>query len=174
MITTIMMYGLILIVKIMEVTLSTTRIVLITKGEKLKGSIIGFFEVLIWIILVSTVLSDVTSDPIKVVIYAIGFSIGNYVGTIFEEKLSIGTVRIEVIVKEDNGKHLVDILRKEGFAVTVLEGEGMKFKRKVFIMHVKRKNTKKVIELIKKYEHNVVITINEIKPIYGGYGILKK
>lgn len=174
MLVQISFYLLILVVKIFEVTLATTRIVLITKGEKLKGAIIGFFEVIIWLLLVSTVLKDITEDPIKILIYALGFALGNYVGSSFEEKLGVGTVRFEVIVKEKDGQELVKLLRDNGFAVTVLTGEGMNFTRNVLIMHVKRKRTNEVVALIKTLQDNVVITINEIKPIYGGYGSVKK
>ncbi|PKM52243.1 MAG: hypothetical protein CVV02_02435 [Firmicutes bacterium HGW-Firmicutes-7] len=174
MLTSIGFYFLILIVKIFEVTLATTRIVLITKGEKVKGAIIGFFEVIIWIALVSTVLDDITSDPIKILVYALGFAIGNYVGTSFEQMLGVGTVRVEAIVKQGDGDHLVSILRDSGFAVTVIEGEGMSDKRHVLIMHIKRKRTNEVVSLIKGLQENVVITINEVKPIYGGYGVIKK
>lgn len=171
---TILLYVIILIGKIVEVTLATTRIVLITKGEKLKGAIIGFFEVLLWAVLVSNVLKDLTSDPIKLVIYAIGFAVGNYLGTTFEQKLGFGTVRVESIVKEEDGETLAQELRNNGFAVTVIEGQGKDFKRHVLIMHIKRKRTDEAISLIKDLQANVVITVNDIKPVYGGYGILKK
>ena len=84
--------------KIFEVTLGTVRIVLITKGERGKGAILGVIEVIIWVSLVSTVLNNVTEDPIKIVIYAVGFGVGNYCGSLVEEKLAIGTTRIEIIV----------------------------------------------------------------------------
>ncbi|TCK98577.1 uncharacterized protein YebE (UPF0316 family) [Natranaerovirga hydrolytica] len=171
---TLLIYILIFLVKVLEVTLATTRIVLITKGEKLKGAIIGFFEAILWTVLVSTVLADVTSDPYKVLIYALGFAVGNYVGTIFEQKLGFGTVRIETIANEENGLKLAKELRENGFAVTVVDGEGMHSKRLVIIMHIKRKNTEKAIRLIKKLQGDVFITVNEVKPVYGGYGLFKK
>lgn len=172
--TGIGIYLLILTVKIIEVTLATTRIVLITKGEKVKGSLIGFLEVLLWAILISTVLTDMGDDPIKLVTYALGFGIGNYVGTLFEEKLGFGTIRIEAIVHAEKGSSLAGKLRKEGFAVTILDGQGMHHKRNVLIMHIKRKRIDEAIELIRNLEFDVVITVNEVKPVYGGYGILKK
>ncbi|WBW97278.1 DUF2179 domain-containing protein [Oceanirhabdus sp. W0125-5] len=169
-----LLYLLILIVKIIEVTLGTVRIVFITKGERLIGAIIGFFEVIIWVIVISTVLKDVTEDPIKVFIYALGFALGNYVGSLVEEKLGVGTTRVEMIVKEEQGEALAENIRKNGFAVTVLEGQGMKCNRYVMISHVKRKRANEFIEMVKSYEDNVVITVNEIKAVYGGHGILKR
>jgi len=168
------LYLLIFVAKIFEVTLATTRIVLITKGEKVKGAFIGFFEVIIWVILVSTVLKDITSDPIKIIVYALGFSLGNYFGSMFEQSLGIGTIRIEAIVMEHHGNDLVERLRKKGYAITVIEAKGMNCDRQVLIMHVQRKVLREVTELIRKYQDNVVITVNEIKPIYGGFGIMKK
>lgn len=167
-------YLFIFVIKVSEVTLSTTRIVMITKGERLKGAVIGFFEVTLWVIVASFVLGDITSDPIKVVVYALGFAIGNYLGSIFEEFLGVGTVRVEAIVKEVDGEPLVKMLRENDFAVTVVHGDGMNHKRQVLIMHVARKQTSRLVELIKKYQSNVVITINEVKPIYGGYGTIRK
>lgn len=154
--------------------MGTTRIVMITRGERFYGALLGFFEVLLWVVLISTVLTNVTEDPIKVIVYAMGFSTGNYVGSLFEQHLGIGNVRIEVIVMDDHGCSLVDKIRSHGYGVTVLDGKGMNSNRQVLIMNIKRKNYLKVVEMIKEFQGDVVITINDIKPIYGGYGLLKK
>jgi len=168
------MYFIIFFLKIIEVSIGTTRIVLITRGERLIGACLGFFEVILWIILVSTVLSNITEDPIKALVYALGFAVGNYVGSLLENRLGIGTVRVEAIVKEKHGDILANSIREKGYAVTVIEGKGMNYNRKVLIMNIKRKNYRNVVNMIKEVQENVVITINDIKPVYGGYGILKR
>ncbi len=83
-------YAFIFFAKIIEVALMTVRTVLITRGEKLYGSIIGFIEVTIWLYVTSSVLSGIKDDPIRMVVYALGFTCGNYVGCVIEEKLAIG------------------------------------------------------------------------------------
>lgn len=170
----ILLYVLILVLKTVEVSMATLRIVLITKDERLKGAIIGFFEVTLWVILVSTVLTNVTEDPIKVVIYALGFAIGNYVGSLLENKLAIGNTNIEAIVKKEHGKELSKMLRTVGLAVTAVEAYGMNDKREILYLHVPRKQVKETVKLIKSFQHNVVITINDIRPIYGGYRTVRK
>lgn len=169
-----LIYICIFIAKTIEVSMGTTRMVLITRGERLFGAILGFFEVILWVILVSTVLTNVTEDPIKVVVYALGFAAGNYVGSLFEQYLGIGNVRIEVIVMNHHGYELVDKIRSNGYAVTVIEAKGMQCERQVLIMNIKRKNYIKVVDMIKQFQGDSVITINDIKPIYGGYGLIKK
>lgn len=170
----VILYIVILLAKVLEVSIGTTRIVLITRGERVIGACLGFVEVLIWIVLVSTVLNNVTDDPVKVVVYALGFALGNYVGSIVEQRLGIGNVRIEAIVLEIHGEELANAIRSKGYAVTIIAGHGMNYERSVLLMNIKRKDYQNVIKLIRAVQENVVITINDIKPVYGGYGILKK
>jgi uncharacterized protein YebE (UPF0316 family) len=170
----IWLYLLILVFKTIEVSMATLRIVLITKDERLKGAFIGFFEVMLWVVLVSTVLTNVAQDPVKVVIYAMGFAIGNYVGSMLENRLAIGTTNLEAIVLKEHGKDLSKKLRSMGLAVTAVEAYGMNNKREILYMHIKRKDVQRTVQMIRSFQENVVITINDIKPVYGGYGTLKK
>ena len=167
-------YGFILVFKIIEVSMATLRIVLITKDERLIGALIGFFEVVLWVILVSTVLSNITEDPIKVVIYAIGFAIGNYVGSKIENYIAIGTTNIEAIVFKQDGNQLSTELRSRGFAVTTVDAHGMNSEREILYIHLPRKKVCNAVSVIKSIQDNVVITINDIKPVYGGYRTLRR
>ncbi len=170
----IFLYVFIFLAKVIEVSIGTMRIVLITRGERLLGACLGLFEVLIWVMLVSTVLRDITSDPIKVVVYAIGFSVGNYMGSMLEQKIGIGNIRIEVIVMDDHGDELVKAIRDKGFAVTVIDGKGMHSDRQVLIINIRRKDHLEVVKMIRGFQENVVITVNDIRPVYGGFGLLKR
>lgn len=166
-------YLMIFLVKVLEVTLGTVRLVLITKGEKVKGAILGVVEAFIWLALVSTVLDNVTEDPIKAILYGVGFGVGNFLGSLLEEKLALGTSRIEIIVLQEHEAELTATLRAAGFAVTVMEGHGKDYARKILISIVKRKQVKQYVEIAKKNQKNAVITVSESKPVYGGFGICK-
>ena len=76
------------------------------------------------------------------------------------------------VVDEEDGCILAESLRKHDLGVTVLKGMGMNSKKSVLMIIVKRKESQKVINLIKKYNSKAVITTSETKPICGGYGIL--
>ena len=43
--------------RIFDVSLGTLRIIFVSKGERLKAPIIGFFEILIWVVIISQVFS---------------------------------------------------------------------------------------------------------------------
>jgi len=166
-------YFLIFFAKIIEVSLMTVRTVLITRGEKFFGSIIGFFEVIIWLYLITTVLIGINDEPFKMVAYALGFACGNYIGCILEEKLALGLITINAIVSVNDGVALARILRAENVGVTIMDGEGLKEAKKILILHVKRKRKSKVLKLITKSNIKAVISLVDTKTIYGGYGIRK-
>lgn len=168
-----MLYVLIFLAKIVEVSLMTLRTVLITRGEKVVGSIIGFFEVIIWLYLVSTVLVGISEDPIKMVVYALGFSVGNYVGSFLEEKLAIGLLTISIVASAKDAVIIAEKLRKDNLGVTLVEAEGINEKKKMIVVHVKRKRKKEVIKLIEDTNTKAVISIADTKTVYGGYGIKK-
>lgn len=170
----IWLYLFILFAKIIEVSISTVRIVLITKGEKKIGAFIAFFEVLIWVYIASTVIQNISQDPLKAVFYSLGFAIGNYVGSILEEKIGLGLSEVQIIVKEERGFQLADEIRTQGFAVTLVHGEGKNNPRSILIMFVPRKRVKSLVKFVQDAEKNAVITVSETKPVYGGYGMLRK
>ncbi len=151
----------------------TIRTVLITKGERTIGAIIGFFEVMIWIYIASNVMSDLANDPLKAVAYALGFSLGNYIGSRLEEKIGIGLSEIKVIVLEEHGKELVEMIRSEGYGVTVTKGEGKTTTREILTLYVRRKKVKYIVKRITDTQTNAVITTTDIRPIYGGFGLRK-
>ena len=138
------------------------------------GAAIGFFEVIIWVTLAATVLTNISEDPIKVIVYAAGFAIGNYTGSSLESYLAIGTTNIQAIVHKEHGKNLCIALRETGLALTSVDAFGMTDEKEILYIHVSRKKVPQTVKLIKEFQNNVVITINDIKPVYGGYNTLRK
>lgn len=163
----------IFLAKIVEITLSTLRTVLVTKGEKVYVSIIGFIEVSIWLRVVSAVLTGISDSPAKILAYALGYACGSLVGLTLEEKIGLGYSTIQIIVNKDQGNVLAKLLRDEGKAVTILEGEGMDSKKSVLLTHIKRKDKELIMKKIEELNIQAVVTISETKKIYGGYGIRK-
>jgi len=109
----VLLYIIIFIAKIIEVTIGVLRMVLITKGERKLATVIAFFEIVIWLLVVSTVLVDITEDPFKVLAYAAGFAFGQMFGSLLEDKIALGNIRVEIIADEDIGIKLANHLREQ-------------------------------------------------------------
>lgn len=172
-ITGLILYLIIFVAKVIEVSLATIRIVLITKGEKIIGCIIGFFEVLLWVGVAGTVLTNLTSDPLKIVAYALGFVCGVFIGSTIEQKLGIGNLTIMIVVEESEGTALAECLRANNLGVTILQGAGKDSTKDVLMLIVKRKQALNIINIIKEFKNDAVITMSETKPVSNYYGYLK-
>lgn len=156
--------------KILEVTLSTLRNVLINRGERKIGSFISFFEVLVWLFITGTVLTGFQDDYVRVIVFAFAFALGNFLGSWIEGKLAFGLCSIQVIVPDDSiSLDLLIKLREADFAVTMIKGEGKDGARDLMVLHLLRKRIPKATEIIQSSLTNAVIIINDVKSLKGGY-----
>ncbi len=164
------LYFIIFFGKILEVTVSTVRMVLINRGERVKGTIIAFFDILLWLVITGTVLQGFQEDPLRIVVFALAFSVGNYMGSWFEDKLAFGLSSIQVIVPEsEESKNLASVLRSESFGVTVVKGTGRSGERDLLLLHLKRKRIAEAINLINEHFPGAVIVVNDSRVISGGF-----
>lgn len=165
-----MIYFLIFSGKILEVTIATIRIVLITKGQRVAGALIALLEISLWLAVTGTVLSGFKDDIWRSVVFVLAFAAGNFLGSWLEGKLAFGLASIQVVIPENEiGDGLVVLLRNSGFAVTVVKGDGKDGKREVLFMHVQRKRIPEATKAIKTQLKNALIVINDSKIIHGGF-----
>ncbi len=87
---------LIFLARVIDVTLQTIRIVSISRGIRWLAPLVGFFEVLIWLLAISQIMKRV-SNPVAYIAYAAGFATGTAIGQSIERRLSLGTVMLRVI-----------------------------------------------------------------------------
>ncbi|MDX2414998.1 MAG: DUF5698 domain-containing protein, partial [Bacteroidales bacterium] len=91
---------LIFFARIMDVSIGTVRIILVSKGYKKLAPIAGFFEILIWIIAITRIVDNL-DNWICYIAYALGFATGNYIGMIIEERLALGYETVRIITKRE-------------------------------------------------------------------------
>src|SRR5437870_12238868 len=72
------------------VTLSTLRIIFLSRGMKYLAPLLGFFEITIWLFAIGQVMQNM-SDLGCFLGFAAGFTLGNYLGVRIEKKLALGT-----------------------------------------------------------------------------------
>ncbi|HEV2210125.1 MAG TPA: DUF2179 domain-containing protein [Verrucomicrobiae bacterium] len=152
---------LIFCLRICDMTLDTLRIIFMTKGLKRLAPIIGFFEILIWIFAITRIMQHLNSW-VCYVAYAGGFATGNYVGMLVDEKLAIGHESIRVITRID-ATDLTSALRDDGYGVTTVKASGMQGDVGILYIVVNRKNQKRAIQIIRQYNPNAFITIQNIQ-----------
>lgn len=161
-------YVIIFFGKIIEVTMATIRIVFINKGEKLFGALVAFVEVLLWVFITGTVLVGFIEAPLKVLVFSLAFALGNYLGCYLEGKIALGLSTIQIITTE-NSEKLIQELRNNNLAVTVIQAEGKEGPREILEIHLKRNRITSTVKLINKNIANCMITVSDVKVLKGGY-----
>ncbi len=163
---------LIFISRIADVTIGTVRHIFVSRGMTKLAPVVGFFEVLIWLVVISQVIRNL-ANPLCYIAFAGGYATGNYIGMRLVEKLSLGLVLIRIITQKDSAC-LVESLHEKQFGVTVLDGHGAKGKVQVIFTVVKRAHILEVEELIKKFNPHAFYTIEEIGDVEKGVFPMRK
>ena len=154
--------------KIVEVALCTLRIIFINKGYRKEGTILSFFEVLLWVFIASKVLVGMFEAPIKAIVYSIAFSVGVYMGSVIENYIGMGRVLIQTIISKENSATMINALRQKGYAVTNMDAHGRDSEKTVLMIFANRKGNEELIKEIHNLDSSAMIITNDISTLKGG------
>lgn len=163
----IMGYLFIFFAKVSDVTLATVRMIMVVKGRRIQAALIGFFEIIIYVLAIGKVLSGL-NNPINVIAYALGFATGNYLGIFVEEKMALGSIIVQVI-SQGNSMQIAERLREEGFGVTVVEGYGRQGMQHLLNIMMQRKSLHKLYQIVDEHDKKAFVTVTDARTIKGGY-----
>jgi uncharacterized protein YebE (UPF0316 family) len=147
--------------RIFDVSLGTLRIIFLSRGRRTLAPIFGFFEVLIWIIIIAQIVRSVT-NIVGFLAYAAGFAAGNYIGMLIEEKLAIGMLSVRAIMVK-SGEQLVQQLHEAGYGATSLQAEGAMGHVTMVYTIIKRKDLGRVVGIIKSLNPKAFFSVEEIR-----------
>jgi uncharacterized protein YebE (UPF0316 family) len=152
--------------RILDQTAGTLRLVFVSKGYKTIAPVFAFLESMIWLLAIGEVMKHL-SNAACFIAYAGGYAMGNYVGMLIDEKLSLGNVIIRVILTKSTDE-LVHKLRDSNYGLTVVDAEGAVEKVKILFSTVKRKDAKGFIDIVNDYNPHAFYTIEEVRTVNEG------
>jgi uncharacterized protein YebE (UPF0316 family) len=157
---------LIFFARVCDMSLDTIRVIFMSKGIQYLPAIIGFFEVIIWLVAIGQVMNNLT-NAVCYIAYGAGFATGTFVGMALEEKLSLGLTSVRIITKEDP-KELMQFLRSHNYGVTSIDAEGGTGKVKMVFTIIKRQDLQHVVGIVKDFHPNAFYSIEEVKSVAEG------
>ena len=149
---------LIFALRIVDVSLGTLRTITTVRGRLEVSMMLGFIEVLIWVAVVSHVISRVDQQPVLILAYAAGFAAGNACGILLERRFAGGTCVIRMITGE-RAEALADQLRARGQAVTTFEGRGVDGNRTLLFTTCRRAEVASLVDLMKAVAPGLFYTV---------------
>jgi len=157
---------LIFFARICDVTIGTIRIILVSKGQKLLAPLLGFFEILIWIIAISKIMENLNNVACYIG-YAAGFATGNYIGMLVEEKLAMGVTVIRIITQKA-ADELIKNLSLAGYGITNIDAKGSRGDVNIIYTVIQRHDLQNVINIIKEFNPKAFYTVEDVRFVSAG------
>lgn len=169
--------------RIVDVSIGTLRTICLVRGHRSLAPPLGFFEVTIWIVAVSGVLTHL-HQWYNIVAYGGGFATGNAVGLFIEGKLAIGLQAVR-LVSCTRSAAVAAGLRLAGYAVTEVKGHGLSGEVSLSLAIVPRREVPTVIRVARVVDPDAFCTVEDVRtadvhtarpavPPTGWRAILKK
>jgi len=160
----------IFLARICDVSLGTLRILFVSKGMRVRAALLGFLEVLIWIIVVAQLIQHL-NNWVNYVAYAAGFAAGTFLGISIEDKLKVGSLIVRIITAKEGDK-LIKKLKEAGFMLTRVDAEGGMGPVEIVFTVLKRKRWQEVKRIIESFDPQAFYSVQDVKFASNENGIL--
>ena len=159
--TFILLPVLIFLARVFDVSFGTIRIIFISRGRKYLAPVIGFIEILIWLVAIGKVMQNL-DNVFCYVAYAGGFATGNFTGMCIEEKLAMGTLIVQIVTRQDSSA-LIDSLKSSGYGVTAVPAQGTTGQVHIIYSVIKRSALRDFVAIIKRFNPKAFYSIEDVK-----------
>lgn len=154
--------------RLIDVSLGTFRTINTVKGKDLAAASIGLVEITVWFLIVKEALNTDNNSIWIVIAYALGFSVGTYIGGKISKRFIKSNLEVQVILssKDDN---IVNKIREEGYGVTAIEVNGSKNEKYMLYIQIRDQSLEHLKDIIRKLDKKAFIVVNETKYVENGY-----
>jgi uncharacterized protein YebE (UPF0316 family) len=149
-----------------DVTLATLRNLFISKGIRNIVPVLGFFEVLIWLIAVTSIVKNL-NNVLCYLSFAAGYSTGIFIGISIERKLALGKQVLRIITNQ-NTAQLVEAMKEANIGLTIVDGHGAKGPVKILFSTVPRKEVVILEKLVQENLPDAFYTIEDAREVSRG------
>lgn len=158
---------LIFLARVLNITLATMRTLVMTRGLRVVSAVLGFFEALIFAVVISQVVQDL-GNVWNLVSYSAGFAGGILVGLTIEQRLAMGYATLN-IVSSHKAHEVAEAIRQAGFGATESWGHGSEGRVGLVRTVVNRREVSRISDVINKADPASFVTIEETRSVWRGH-----
>ncbi len=162
----------IFLARIVTETMGTLRIMFLARGNRFAAPLLGFFEVLLWIVIIGQVMQNL-ENFLCYIAYAGGFAVGSYIGMFIETRLALGIVLVNVITRKNTIK-LQKSLREKDYGFTKITGKDIDGIENILFIVAKRNELQNIIKIIKEFNPCAFFSIEDVRSLNEGKYPLKE
>lgn len=146
----------IFLARIFDVSIGTVRTIFTIENKKNLAASFAFIEVFIWYYVAREALSGKFTWIVPFA-YSGGYAAGTYVGMLINDIFNSGNKMITVITSKRDMKLILE-RNSIKYSLVNLENSHDYLERKMYIVFINNKDTRKVINLIRKHDYSSVIS----------------
>jgi uncharacterized protein YebE (UPF0316 family) len=154
----------IMALRTVDVSLATIKTIFIVEGRNLLAPSLGFFEATIYVIAATIVFQDL-GNPIKIVGFGLGFSLGTANGMYWAQRLGLGSITLRLF-KSGIGDDLIDALRDAGYRLTSMNGMGRDGPVTFIQLNLRKRSVPQALEVARPWLANTFVTVGD-EPVQG-------
>ncbi len=155
--------------RIVDVSLSTFRTVILVKGKTKVAALIAIIEAMVWFLVVREALQFEANSFLETLnialAYALGYSVGNIVGGELSKRIS-GTINVQIVTSSKNND-MIKAIQDKGFEITVIDANPSQYSGEKFIIFavIDSKRLREFRKLIYSLDEKAFILASETKVV---------
>jgi uncharacterized protein YebE (UPF0316 family) len=158
---------LILLARMVDVTLGTVRIIFVSRGLRTVAPLVGFVEILVWLLAITQVMQHL-DRPLNYVAYAAGFALGTWLGIAIEQRLALGLLSVRIITEED-AEDLMHQLGEARFGVTNFAARGLRGHVRLLFTIIPRNQLDHLMDIVRESHPNAFVSVSDVREASEGY-----
>ncbi|MBN1565417.1 MAG: DUF2179 domain-containing protein [Anaerolineae bacterium] len=147
--------------------ITTIRLIVIVRGQKLSATILGFLEALIFAVALGSVVTNL-DNIVNLMAYSSGYAVGGYLGMVIENRLIQRFISVQAL----SMRYAHDIavaIRKAGYGATESWGEGAEGHHGVVTAVVGHHQVSEIIQVVESVDPKAFVTMSELRGTAHGH-----
>lgn len=160
--------GQVFIINLVYIMLNTIRTLLTMRGYQKVAPLIAIFEITVYTLGLSMVMTYIEENVIYLIFYALGFGLGIYLGMFIENRIALGYSVLQIFTNDDD-HGLAEALRERGYGVTIQPGYGRNGTRLILTILTPRSTEVALRNTINELSPSAFFISYDAKYIHGGF-----
>lgn len=166
--TTILLGALaIFALRVVAVTISTVRMLILVQGRRFLSTVMGFFESLLFAVALGGVVTQL-DNVWNLMAYSLGFATGTYLGMVLEARVVTNFLTVNIISPKHAHK-IAEAIRAAGFGATEMIGVGADGMVGSVRAVVRRSESRQVLDVVNRIDGDAFVTLDETRAIRHGW-----
>lgn len=156
----------IFLARTVDTSLGTLRIVLISRGNRKAVRLVGFVEVLLWIIAIGQIIQNL-NNWVGYLAWALGFTAGSFIGFKIEDMMALGKHQLRIITGQPI-EAFTEALKSINQGFTIIDGQGANGPVKLIFLILNRQNSEEIQDLVNEHIPESFCSISDVQATASG------